>query len=151
MKYALNKREKKFELVSFPESIEGLDIVPKNKKGESPFEVKKITLVDTKLIKSYIMQIINKKFDKLIKLMNKVLSGEDEDSGENTQMALDEVQKLKSMLISKYKMHLIDKQYKELLSKIILMEEEFKVRYNERIMYQQLMQMNFTEEKGIKR
>lgn len=149
MKYALNKREKKFELVSFPEKIEGLEIVPKNKKGESPFEVKSITLVDNKLIKSFIMQMINKKFDKLIKLMNKVLSGESDETGDNAQMALDEVQKLKSMLINKYKQHLIEKQYKELLSKIILMEEEFKVRYNERILYQQIM--SYTEEKGISR
>ncbi len=147
MKYALNKREKKFELVSFPESIEGLEIVPKNKKGESPFEIKNITLVDNKLIKSFIMQMINKKFDKLVKLMNKVLS--EEDAGSDAQIALDEVQKLKSMLINKYKEHLIEKQYKELLSKIILMEEEFKIRYNERILYQKLM--SYSEEKGITR
>lgn len=147
MKYALNKKEKKFELISFPEKIEGLEIIPKKKKGDSPFEVKNITLVDKKLIKSFIMQMINKKFDKLIKLMNKALS--DEDAGSDAQIALDEVQKLKSMLINKYKEHLIEKQYKELLSKIILMEEEFKIRYNERILYQKLM--SYSEEKGITR
>lgn len=146
MKYALNKKEKKFELVSFPEEIKGLEITPKNKKGESPLEVKNITIVDDKLIKSYVMQMINKKFDKIVKLINKILV---EDDDGDAQIVLDEIQKFKSMLINKYKEHLTEKKYKELLSKIILMEEEFKVRFNQKMLFRQII--DFEEEKGIRR
>ncbi len=151
MKYILNKKEVKFELVSFPDKIEGLDITPQNKKDDSPFVIKNITLVDNKLVKSFILQKINKKFDKLLKLINKILGGESDDDNGDAKQTLDEIQKMKSMLVNKYKAYLHEKQYKEILSKLILMEEEFKIRFNERILYKQLMYMDYTEEKNISR
>lgn len=151
MKYILNKKEIKFELVSFPELIEGLNITPQNKKDESPFVIKNITLVDNKLVKSFILQKINKKFDKLLKLINKILNGESDDENGDAKQALGEVQKMKSMLINKYKIYLHEKQYKEILGKLILMEEEFKIRFNEKILYEQLINMNFNEEKNRSR
>ena len=150
MKYILNKKETDFKILKFPETIEGLEVSLPIKNEEAVIKIKKIILIDNKLIKSYLSQKINKKFEKLIKLMNKTLQ-EDEDGDEGAKMALDEIQKMKSMIINKYKIYMAEKQYKDLLTKLILMEEEFKVRYNQKIMFKQMIYNDLEGHKNISR
>ncbi len=150
MKYILNKKEVSFKIVEFPETIEGLDVSMQSKPEESTIKIKDMILVDKKLVKSFVIQRINKKFEKLIKLMNKSLE-EDDDSDEGAKMALDEIQKMKSMIINKYKIHMAEKQYKDLLTKLIIMEEEFKIRYNQKIIFKRMVYSDYDEHKNISR
>lgn len=149
MKYNLYKKEKKFELIDFPNEVEGLEIKPKI-KTEEDMKIKNMVLSEKKFIKTYVIKNINKKFDKIIMLINKMLNSED-NSSSDVGVVLDEVQKIKSTLISKYKQYLTEKQYKDFLTKIIITEEEFKVRYNQKIMFEQIKYMNYTEEQNMRR
>ena len=64
---------------------------------------------------------------------------------DDTGLVLDEVNRLKGIVINKYKEHLVESEYKALLTKIILIEEEFKKSYNEK-MYRNMITNNYYEE-----
>jgi uncharacterized UPF0160 family protein len=148
MKYILNRKDADLKIIEFPDEIEGLEISPQTKSEESAIKIKSMTLVDKKFIKSYINQKLDKRFEKIINILNKSLVDDSDDTDEGAKQALGEIQKMKSMIINKYKIYLTEKQYKDFLSKIILMEEEFKVRYNQKIAYRQ---MNYVNEENKNR
>ena len=63
--------------------------------------------------------------------MIKILNDEDT-SDEDAGIVLDEINKLKGIIINKYKEYMIESEYKSLLTKLILIEEEFKKNYNQK-------------------
>jgi uncharacterized UPF0160 family protein len=150
MKYILNRKEVNLEIIEFPTEVEGLEVSPQGNIEIPSIKIKNITLVDKKLVKSYVDQIISKKFEKLVKMMNKSLLDNTDESDEGAMQALDEIQKLKSRIVNKYKIHLTEKQYKDFLKKLLMMEEEFKMRYNQKIIYRQMTHMN-EEHRNISR
>ena len=89
-------------------------------------------LVDESLQNSYIKQRINRKLDKIIKFMIRILNDYDS-SDEDTGMVLDEINRLKGIIVNKYRHYMKDAEYKALLTKLILIEEEFKKSYNEKM------------------
>jgi hypothetical protein len=92
----------------------------------------------------YIKKRINRKIDKIIKFMLRILN--DEETGEDdTGMVLDEINRLKGIVINKYRHYMKESEYKSLLTKLILIEEEFKKSYNEK-MYVNYISNDFYEE-----
>jgi hypothetical protein len=53
-------------------------------------------------------------------------------------MVLDEISRLKGIVFTKYKEHMKIEDYKNLLSKIIIIEEEFKKNYNQKMFIRQV-------------
>ena len=68
----------------------------------------------------------------------------DEDSG----MVLDELNRLKGIVIKKYREYMIESEYKALLTKLFLIEEEFKKNYNQK-MYMSFMNNNYYVEESL--
>ena len=64
--------------------------------------------------------------------MIKILNDEDTTDGD-AGLVLDEVNKLKGIIINKYKEYMLESEYKTLLTKLILIEEEFKRNYNNKL------------------
>lgn len=64
--------------------------------------------------------------------MIKILNDEDTTDGD-AGLVLDEVNKLKGIIINKYKEYMLESEYKALLTKLILIEEEFKRNYNNKL------------------
>ena len=64
----------------------------------------------------------------MVKILN-----DDDTSEDDAGMVLDEVNKLKGIIINKYKEYLRVSEYKSMLSKLILIEEEFKKNYNQKM------------------
>ena len=64
---------------------------------------------------------------------------------DDTGMVLDEINRLKGIIINKYREYMVESEYKAILTKLILIEEEFKKSYNEKMFYS-YMNNNYYEE-----
>lgn len=145
MKYVIDKNNSKFKLLYYNVSMVGLDVTPKNGASGVTIKAKKIILIDPSLRESYIRQRINKKIDKVIEFMLRILNDEDTTEGD-VGMVLDEIAKLKGIIINKYREYMIESEYKSFLTKLIIVEEEFKKNYNQKI-YMNYLSGSVYEEK----
>lgn len=145
MKYVIEKNGKDMKLVYYSVNMVGLGVEPKNGVPGLTIKAKKVVLVDQKLRDAYIKQRINKKIDKVIKFMLRILNDEDATEGD-VGMVLDEINKLKGIVIKKYKEYMKVSEYKALLTKLIIIEEEFKKNYNQKL-YMNYMNGSIYEEK----
>lgn len=151
MSYSLKRKNNYKILYSYKEM--GFIVKPSFDSSKYKVSVTKITLVDKNLINYYITKSINKKFDKLFNKMYKVLLEEDEDPSE-TPLILDEIARLKSVVITKYKEYISEKTYKEILKKLLIAEDEFKKNYNEKLYYLNIRNIDnseYSESKGKSR
>ena len=130
-KYIIDKDNPNEKLLYYNVDVVGLSVTPNKSVPGYKITAKKLTLVDPHLREAYIKQKINKKIDRVIKFMIKILNDEDT-SDEDAGIVLDEINKLKGIIINKYKEYMIESEYKSLLTKLILIEEEFKKNYNQK-------------------
>ena len=130
MKYVIDKTNEKMKLMTYSIKMTGLDVKPKN--GGSDITARNIKIVDPSLKENYIKKRINSKIDKVIKFMVSLLN-DDDSTDEDVGMVIDEVNKLKGIIVNKYKENMKKSDYKALLSKLIVIEEEFKKNYNQKL------------------
>lgn len=145
MKYVIEKNGKDMKLVYYNVNMVGLNVEPKNGVPGLTIKAKKVILVDPELRDAYIKQRINKKIDRVIKFMLRILNDEDTTEGD-VGMVLDEINKLKGIVIKKYREYMKVSEYKALLTKLIIIEEEFKKNYNQKL-YMNYMNGSIYEEK----
>ena len=131
MKYVIEKNNDK-KLANYNVKIDGLSVKPKNNVRAQSIKAGEVILVDEELKEEFIRKRINRKMDKIINFMLRILN-DDGTSDEDSGMALDEVNKLKGIVINKYREYMKESEYKAILAKLILIEEEFKKSYNEKI------------------
>lgn len=132
MRYVIEHKGEEKKLTYHNVKIVGLSVTPKNNVKDLTIKADKIILIDPNLCETYIRRRINKKIDKVIKFMIKILNDEDTTDGD-AGLVLDEVNKLKGIIINKYKEYMLEREYKTLLTKLILIEEEFKRNYNNKL------------------
>jgi len=132
MRYVIEHKGEEKKLTYHNVKIVGLSVTPKNNVKDLTIKADKIILIDPNLCETYIRIRINKKIDKVIKFMIKILNDEDTTDGD-AGLVLDEVNKLKGIIINKYKEYMLESEYKTLLTKLILIEEEFKRNYNNKL------------------
>ena len=132
MRYVIEHKGEEKKLTYHNVKIVGLSVTPKNNVKDLTIKADKIILIDHNLCETYIRRRINKKIDKVIKFMIKILNDEDTTDGD-AGLVLDEVNKLKGIIINKYKEYMLESEYKTLLTKLILIEEEFKRNYNNKL------------------
>lgn len=132
MRYVIEHKGEEKKLTYHNIKIVGLSVTPKNNVKDLTIKADKIILIDPNLCETYIRRRINKKIDKVIKFMIKILNDEDTTDGD-AGLVLDEVNKLKGIIINKYKEYMLESEYKTLLTKLILIEEEFKRNYNNKL------------------
>ena len=132
MRYVIEHKGEEKKLTYHNVKIVGLSVAPKNNVKDLTIKADKIILIDPNLCETYIRRRINKKIDKVIKFMIKILNDEDTTDGD-AGLVLDEVNKLKGIIINKYKEYMLESEYKTLLTKLILIEEEFKRNYNNKL------------------
>ena len=142
--YALSKKNN-YVIVEDDFCISGLSVVPRNKKISKTYTVKDVIITDNKLIDAYVKSKINKKIRKILKKIIIVCNSSDDDSSD-AKLALNGLSELKSIIVGEYKIYISKKVYKELLSKIILIEDEFKNAYNEKLFIKHIENMLYEEE-----
>lgn len=136
MKYHLIKEDNS-KFFFYSSLTYGLEVFP---RGKNVIKIKRMIITDQKLIDDYVTKRINKKFNKLFSDMYKILISENDDStSDQTAMVLDEIAKLKSVVIGKYKDYISLKEYKNILKKLIIAQEEFAKDYNEKLRFEAFM------------
>ena len=144
MKYVVEKNNEDVKLMYYNVNITGLNISPKNESSSVSIKAKEVVLVDSNLQDAFIKERINRKIDKIIKFMLRILNDEGT-TEDDTGMVLDEINRLKGIIINKYRKFMVESEYKSILTKLILIEEEFKKSYNQK-MYQSYLNNNYYEE-----
>ena len=144
MKYVIDKDNDKKRLVYYGVNMIGLNVNPKNEVPGLDIKAKKVIIVDNELTEEYIRKRVNRKIDKIIKFMLRILNDEGT-TEDDTGMVLDEINRLKGIIINKYRKYMLDSEYKSTLTKLILIEEEFKKSYNNK-MFRNYISNNYYEE-----
>lgn len=144
MKYTVDRKNKDLKLVNYNVDINGMRVNPINKVNGLTIKVSKITLVDEDLRKSYINQVIDKKTDKIVKFIMQILN-EDISDEDDSGMVLDEINRLKGVIMKKYRQYMIEEEYKAALSKLFIVEEEFKKNYNQKVYMNYLSGYSYQE------
>ena len=132
MKYVIDKKESNKKLMYYNVNMSGLEVEPINEVPNQSIKVGKVLLVDDHLQDTYIKKRVNNKLNKIINFMLQILNDDNTDEGD-TIMVLDEINRLKGIVATKYRNFMKDQEYKALLTKLILIEEEFKKNYNEKV------------------
>lgn len=140
MKYILDNKSDKIKSVN-ENDIEGLEIDTKN---TNLLNATKILIVDSELKDAYIKKRVNKKILALLAKMQYILDNE-EDSNNNAAIVLGEIDRLKSIMINKYKEHLKSEEFSYLLKKLMIIEEEFKIKYNRKQIYREMLMEDLDE------
>jgi hypothetical protein len=133
MKYVVIHKQKESKLVYRNVNIDGLSVLPVNRVPNLSIKAKKVVISDKELQTKYVKQRINRKIDKIITFILRILE-EDDASSDDVNIVLDEISKFKGIVINKYKKYLSVSDYKSYLTKLILIEEEFKKSYNQKIL-----------------
>ena len=149
MKYNITKENPELKLSYYKVKITGLSIVPKNKVTGLSIKAKNVTISDPELSAAFIKKRINKKIEKVIDFMMRILNDEDGTDEGDAGLVLDELNRLKGIVMNKYKEHLTMEEYKSILAKLIIIEEEFKKNYNQKMYIGRMMSspMYYEEEK----
>ncbi len=143
MKYILDNRSDSIKSVEEGE-LNALEI---KAKKENIVGAKKVLLVDETLKDVYIKNKVNKKLADIIAKMQLIL--ESDDTGEGTiDIVLDEIERLKGIIINKYRFHLTNEEFKETLKRVMLTEEEFRNKYNAIQIYKEMLMENYDEDLG---
>lgn len=132
MKYVVIRKQDDCKLAYYKVKMEGLDVNPINRVPGLTLKANKVLLIDENLRQEYVKQRVNRKMDKIITFMLRILN-DDDTTDEDTGLVLDEINRLKGIVINKYREYITETEYKSLLTKLLIIEEEFKKNYNQKI------------------
>ena len=132
MKYVIDRESNSSKLANYNVKMTGLNVKPKNGITDAAIKAKNVILIDPDLIYSYIKQRINKKMDQIIDFMLHILN-DDNSSDSDTGLVMDEINKLKGIIINKYREYLTEMEYRTFLTKIFMLQDEFEKNYNSKL------------------
>lgn len=151
--FAIKKLEGNYELETFNYNIKGFCYpIKKNKAGN--LKIKELIIVNPDIISSLICYNFNKKYQKIIECLfnNSDFKEDDDTSGTNLMLALDEVARLRTIIINKYKYYLKKKEEEELLRKLKVLENELRMKIIDfKLIKEQNILHNNIEEKSKSR
>ena len=125
--FIIRRLKKSLELDKPLEELEGFRYVPKISHNE--LKIKEIIIVNPSLIDSLIKISFDKKYKKVLEFYLKTLSEEDDNGTDtNLMMALDELARLRNIIIRKYQKALSKKTLEKLLKKLKILENEIRIK-----------------------
>ena len=89
-------------------------------------EVNKITIYNSSMIDIILSKKIEKSFERVASIVYDVLQTEDDDSTTDAVMALDEVTRLREIVLNKYQKYLKKEKEKDILKKLRFLENELR-------------------------
>ncbi len=130
------------------DKMDGYDLSPKKGvKIEDAINVNKVVIINPSLAEKVAKKKMDVKFRKLLQLLN-IIFENDDDTGTTYNEGLNEVSKLRTELINKYRKYLIEEEFNLMEKKLDILEQELKVR----IYYlEQTYQENYERENEIGR
>lgn len=110
------------------DSLKGYDFKPKNKLSkEDIINVDEMVIINPSLIEKLISKKCKKTLERILKLISFIYDY-DETGEESVTLALNEIAKFKELLDTKYKEYMKEKEYKLMLKKLEILENEVKLR-----------------------
>lgn len=130
------------------DKMDGYDLSPKKGvKIEDAINVNKVVIINPSLAEKVAKKKMDVKFRKLLQLLN-IIFENDDDTGTTYNEGLNEVSKLRTELINKYRKYLVEEEFNLMEKKLDILERELKVR----IYYlEQTYQKNYERENEIGR
>ena len=110
-------------------------------------EVNKITIYNSSMIDIILSKKIEKSFERVASIVYDVLQNEDDDSASDAVIALDEVARLREIVLNKYQKYLKKEKEKEILKKLRFLENELRSK----IIIQNTYEEYLEEQKGHSR
>ena len=125
--FTIKKLDDIYELESFDYNIKGFHYpIKKNKIGS--LKIKELIIVSPDITTSLICYNFNKKYQKIVEYFFNNSDFDDESTGTNLMLALDEVARLRTIIINKYERFLKKKEAEELLKRLKVLENELRVK-----------------------
>ncbi len=127
--FTIKKLDDVYELENFDYNIQGFHYpIKKNKSGS--LKIKELIIVSPDITTNLICYNFNKKYQKIVEcLFNNSDFNEDSDNtGTNLMLALDEVARLRTIIINKYQRFLKKQEAEELLKRLKVLENELRVK-----------------------
>ena len=126
MSYVIKKDHKTKEIVAMEYEIHGYKFTPK-KDRKGSLEVKSITIINPSMIEKVLLSKFSYRYKKLMQMVYLVINGDNDDETSGAlAIVLDELAKMKSLLLHKYYAFLKKEKLKELLSRLEIIEMELK-------------------------
>lgn len=124
------------------EKIKGLNFNPKkNVKYDNMINVNQMIIINPSFIEKIIDRKCKKHLESILKMLSIIFESDDE-SGDALEIALDELEKFKSIVRNRYAEYMDKKKYDLLLKKIEILENETKLRK------QYIVNKAYVEEQG---
>lgn len=145
---SFNLKKKKFKNKSV-ECIEGEGFKYSSKKSNLKLE---LTIYNYNIIEGLIIGGFNKKYKSILKMIIRAIPNEDDNDSSNLNIALDELAKLKYLIMTKFEKFLKNETERTLLKKLSFLEKEAKAKLVEfnLIKEEKLAYTNKAEEKSVK-
>ena len=113
------------------ENINGVSFSPKNKKIDSDMiNVSKVVVINPSLIEKLIDKKCNKQLERIVKLLTTLYNDTYGDGDTKLGLVLNEIEKFRQLIDSKYKEYMKAEKYKTLKKKLDIIEQEVKLRRN---------------------
>ncbi len=125
--FAIKKLNDKYEFESFNYDIQGLSYPIKKGKQEN-LKITNLVIVNPDMISALISKQFQKKFQRIIDYFFTHNDFDDDSTGTNLMLALDEIARLRTLLIKKYNNLLKKKKEEELLKKLKVLENEVRMK-----------------------
>jgi len=110
------------------ERIHGVSFKPKKSEFDDMINVSKVVVINPSLIEKLVDKKCKRTLEKLIKMTGIIYEQDDEDGDVGLSFILNEIEKFRQLLDSKYKEYMNAKEYKLYLKKLEIIENEVKLR-----------------------
>lgn len=125
--FIIRRLKESIELDRPLEKLDGFKYVPQFRTNE--LKVKEIIIVSPNLTDKLIEISFDKKYKKVLEMYLKVLEdGENAGTNTNLMLALDEITRLRNIIIKKYQKALSKKTLELLLKKLKILENEIRIK-----------------------
>ncbi|MBE6160748.1 MAG: hypothetical protein E7158_00805 [Firmicutes bacterium] len=150
MSFLIKRNDDEQNIVDIKDSSLGYDFKPNIKSCD--IRVNKITLYNSSMIDIILSKKIEKAFERLVSITYDILTTDDEESSSDASIALDEVAKLRAVILNKYQKFLKKEKEEEYIKKLRFLENELRSKIVIHNVYKGLIeQEEFTEERGHSR
>ena len=147
MSFLIKRNDEEQDIIDIKDENVGYDFKPKINSCE--VKVSKITLYNSSMIDSILSKKIDKAFERLVSITYDVLSSDDDDSASDAAIALDEISKLRNVILNKYQKFLNKEKEEDYIKKLRFLENELRSKLIIYNTYHKLLQNEvFLDEKG---
>lgn len=126
--------------------LRGFEVTPKNQIKYEGVQVNQMTVIKPAFIEKVLKRKIKRRLDAYLQYIIQLLDNADSENGNTSvQIALNDLDRYKSIIRNKYRIYLDEKYVNLLLKKIALLERELKIK---NYYYEQELEQKEEKSKG---